>query len=87
MGKKDIYFEYPKIFVLKLIKLYQKTLSFDHGPLKSMFPGGFCRYNPSCSQYTYEAVAKYGVIKGGGKGLWRIMRCNPWAKGGDDPVK
>ena len=87
MGKKDIYFDYPKIFVLKLIKLYQKTLSFDHGPLKNMFPGGFCRYNPSCSQYTYEAVAKYGVIKGGVKGVWRIMRCNPWSKGGNDPVE
>jgi len=83
---KQVLYSYPKIFVLKLIKVYQKTLSFDHGPLKGMFPGGFCRYNPTCSQYTYDAIMKYGVIKGSGKGLWRIMRCNPWSKGGNDPV-
>ncbi|MFZ5364660.1 MAG: membrane protein insertion efficiency factor YidD [Patescibacteria group bacterium] len=82
-----IILDYPKIFILKLIKIYQKTLSFDHGPLKGLFPGGFCRYNPTCSQYTYEAISKYGLIKGGAKGVWRIMRCNPWSKGGNDPVK
>ncbi len=70
-----------------LIRIYQHTLSLDHGPLRGLFPIGFCRYNPTCSQYTLEAIEKHGVIKGSVLGSWRIMRCNPWSKGGDDPVK
>jgi uncharacterized protein len=72
--------------VVSFIKLYQKTLSFDHGPLKSMYPQGFCRFYPSCSQYGVEAVEKYGIIHGGLKTIWRILRCNPWNKGGNDPL-
>ena len=71
---------------VSVIKLYQKTLSFDHGPLKSIYPQGFCRFYPSCSQYGVEAVEKYGIIKGGLKTIWRILRCNPWNKGGNDPL-
>jgi len=74
-------------WALKMIRFYQKTLSFDHGLLKQYFPGGFCRYHPSCSEYTYQAIEKYGFIKGCLKGCWRILRCNPFSKGGDDPVK
>ena len=77
----------PRIIAFKFIKIYQKTISFDHGPLKHLYPDGYCRYNPSCSMYTYQAIEKYGVIKGGLKGAWRILRCNPWSKGGNDPVK
>ena len=76
-----------KKFILKLIKLYQKTLSLDHGPLSRAYPAGFCRFHPTCSQYSYEAIKKYGVIKGGVMGVWRILRCNPWGKGGEDPVR
>jgi hypothetical protein len=76
-----------KYVVLGLIKLYQKTLSFDHGPMKHFYPGGFCKFSPTCSQYTYDAVAKYGVIKGSVLGTKRIWRCNPWNEGGWDPVK
>lgn len=72
---------------LKLIRLYQKTLSFDHGPMKRLYPGGFCRFQPTCSQYTYDAIEKYGTIKGSWLGLKRIARCNPWDPGGHDPVK
>jgi uncharacterized protein len=78
---------YPRFVALKAIRLYQKTLSFDHGPLKEMFPGGFCRYNPTCSMYGYQAIEKHGIIKGGFLAAWRIIRCNPWSKGGNDPVK
>jgi len=46
-----------------------------------------CRFEPSCSKYTYQAIEKYGVIKGGFLGAWRIFRCNPFSKGGLDPVK
>lgn len=75
-----------KIVALKSIRLYQKTLSLDHGPLSALYSEGFCRYTPTCSQYTYEAIEKYGVAKGSWLGFKRICRCTPWAKGGHDPV-
>ncbi|MFC1613073.1 membrane protein insertion efficiency factor YidD [Patescibacteria group bacterium] len=76
-----------RLFVLKLIRLYQKTLSFDHGIFKYMFPNGYCRFKPTCSEYGYEAIEKYGIIKGGVKAFWRVLRCNPFNKGGWDPLK
>lgn len=76
-----------RIFVLKLIRLYQKTLSFDHGVFKYLYPHGFCRFKPTCSEYAYEAVERFGIIKGGLKALWRVLRCNPFSKGGYDPVE
>ena len=76
-----------KKIILKLIKWYQKTLSMDHGPLSFLYSEGYCRFRPTCSEYTYQAVEKYGVILGLAKGLFRIVRCNPWNKGGFDPVK
>ena len=77
----------PQTIAIKLIKLYQRTISFDHGPMKHMFPHGFCRFTPSCSEYGLQAIQKYGFIKGGFMSMWRILRCNPWSKGGPDPVK
>jgi putative membrane protein insertion efficiency factor len=55
--------------------------------LRPLFPQNACRFEPSCSHYTEEAVREYGVIKGILLGAWRILRCNPWNKGGFDPVK
>jgi hypothetical protein len=78
---------YFRALVVRLIKFYQKTLSFDHGPMKEAFPHGFCRFTPTCSQYGAEAIMKHGVVKGGIMTMWRILRCNPWNKGGYDPVK
>lgn len=78
---------FPRNLIIFFIKIYQKTLSLDHGPLKSLHPNGFCRFTPTCSQYGIEAIEKYGVIKGGIKTCWRILRCNPFNKGGHDPVK
>ncbi len=75
-----------KLAVLLAIKLYQKTLSFDHGPLAKIFPFWGCKFYPSCSQYTLQAISKYGVIKGSWLGLKRLIRCHPWSKGGHDPV-
>lgn len=46
-----------------------------------------CRFSPSCSQYTRLAIRKHGVVKGGLRGAWRILRCNPFSKGGFDPVR
>ena len=64
--------------VLGLIRGYQLTLSH-------LFSGS-CRYYPSCSQYTYEAVGRYGWLRGGLMGLRRVARCHPFARGGHDPV-
>jgi putative membrane protein insertion efficiency factor len=72
--------------VLLLIRLYQRTLSPDHGWLSARFPQGYCRFNPTCSDYTYQAIAKYGIVRGVAKGCWRVLRCNPFSEGGNDPL-
>lgn len=64
--------------LLKIIRFYQYGISPLLGPR--------CRYTPTCSQYTYEAVLEHGVIKGAYLGIRRILRCNPFHKGGYDPV-
>lgn len=69
-----------------MIKFYQKTLSPDHGPLSFLYSEGFCRFQPTCSEYTRRAVEKYGVSLGTFSGLWRILRCHPFSKGGLEPV-
>lgn len=78
---------YPRYFIIKLIKIYQKTLSPDHGFLKIFAPFGHCRFRPTCSEYAIQATEKYGVVKGTLKASWRILRCNPWNEGGYDPVE
>lgn len=60
------------------IRIYQATIS-------GLFAGS-CRYYPSCSQYTYEAVTRYGWLRGSWMGMKRIARCHPFARGGYDPV-
>lgn len=71
---------------ISIIRLYQKTLSFDHGILKIFSPYGHCRFRPTCSEYAIQAIEKYGFIKGGLKASHRLLRCNPWNKGGYDPL-
>jgi putative membrane protein insertion efficiency factor len=78
---------YSRYLVVKIIKIYQKTLSFDHGWLKVFYPHGFCRFSPTCSEYAIQSIEKYGLIKGGILSIWRVLRCNPFNKGGYDPVK
>jgi len=75
---------YPRYLVVKLIRIYQKTLSLDHSWLKFLFPYGRCRFYPTCSEYSTRAIEKYGIVRGGLKSAWRILRCNPWNKGGID---
>jgi putative membrane protein insertion efficiency factor len=67
-----------KKVALQLIKLYQSTIS-------RVIPSS-CRFTPTCSQYTYEAIGKYGFFKGGWLGARRIARCHPFNPGGYDPV-
>jgi hypothetical protein len=77
---------YSRYITIKIIKIYQKTLSLDHGFLKFLRPYGQCRFHPTCSDYAITAIEKYGIIKGGYKAAWRVLRCNPWNKGGIDNV-
>ena len=70
-----------------LIILYQKTLSLDHGLLSKVIPIKSCKYVPTCSEYTIQALEKYGFFKGWYLGIKRILRCNPWSAGGYDPLK
>lgn len=64
---------------MSLIKFYQKRIS----PLKKPC----CRFYPTCSAYALEAIEKKGVLKGSAMAIWRILRCNPFCKGGYDPVE
>jgi hypothetical protein len=66
--------------IIKLISLYQKTLSPDHGWLKFKYPYGYCKFYPSCSEYTKQAIAQRGVAAGVGLGALRILKCNPWSE-------
>jgi len=71
--------------VQSAIRLYQLTLSPDHGLTKPLFPNGVCRYYPTCSEYMSEAIHTHHW-----RGLWlgakRLSRCHPYAAGGHDPV-
>ncbi len=75
-----------KKVVLQLITIYQKTFSLDHGPLSKYRKYPQCRYLPTCSEYTYDAIEEYGVMRGSWMGTKRICRCHPWHEGGYDPV-
>lgn len=68
-----------KKLCIRLIEFYQKRIS--------PFLGHRCKYYPTCSEYTKQAIEKYGVLKGIFKGFLRILRCNPFSKGGYDPLK
>lgn len=65
--------------VIRTIRFYKRRIS-------PLFPPS-CKFHPTCSQYTIASVQKYGVFKGMAMGTWRILRCNPFSKGGFDPVK
>lgn len=66
-----------KLFILPII-LYQRLLS-------PILPSS-CRFTPTCSEYTKQAIIKYGIIKGAFLGIKRILKCHPWGKSGYDPV-
>lgn len=66
-----------KGILIKLIKLYQRMPLSSHNQ---------CKYIPSCSNYAIDAIEYYGVVKGSLFAIWRILRCNPFSKGGFDPI-
>ena len=71
-----------KKFLINIINFYQKNISlwFQSKNIK-------CKFYPTCSNYTKQAIEKYGVKKGICLGIYRILRCNPFSKGGYDPLK
>lgn len=72
--------------IILLINIYQRTLSPDHGWFKARHPYGYCKFYPSCSEYTKLSVKEHGAILGLVKGVKRILKCNPYSKGGVDLV-
>lgn len=79
MKKLKWIFGLPRRIEIYMIKVYQKYISSSLGSR--------CIYYPSCSEYTKQAVDKYGIIKGNILGIYRILRCNPFSKGGVDKLK
>lgn len=71
-----------KKILIKLIEWYQKNIStwLEYKNVR-------CKFYPTCSEYTKQAIEKYGALKGTMLGVWRILRCNPFSKGGYDPLK
>ena len=67
-----------KTLLLGMIRFYRRHISANTPPS--------CRFQPTCSQYALTAVERFGALRGGGMALWRILRCNPFCKGGYDPV-
>lgn len=70
-----------------MIKIYQKTISPDHGIFSFYFKGKVCRFYPTCSEYAYQAIEKKGSFIGLMLAAKRIICCHPFSKGGYDPVE
>lgn len=70
-----------KNILIKMIRYYQRNLS------GTIFKGSTCKFRPTCSEYMIQSIEKKGVIRGLFAGIYRLLRCNPFSKGGYDPVK
>jgi putative membrane protein insertion efficiency factor len=68
-----------KILVVRFLRGYKRLIS-------PLLPAA-CRYVPTCSDYAVEAVERFGMVRGGLMAAWRVLRCNPFVKGGVDPVE
>ena len=69
----------PRWVLLLFIRFYQKVFS-------PILPANTCRFYPSCSRYSYQAIYRFGAVRGTFLGIWRLLRCNPFNPGGFDPV-
>ena len=81
-----ILIEIPKRSVMLLIRIYQKLFSFDHSFWARPDIIRVCVFYPSCSEYTWQAINRFGLIKGSILGAWRVVRCNPLSRGGIEEV-
>ena len=70
----------PRYLGIGLVWLYRLTLG-------ALVPSGQCKYHPSCSQYAIDALRAKGLVRGSLLAGWRLLRCNPWSRGGFDPVR
>ncbi len=82
----DMIVRFPSFLAQALIVIYQKTLSPDHGPIAHLYGRRVCRYFPTCSEYGFEAIGRFGLLRGSWMTMRRIARCTPWQPGGVDPV-
>ncbi len=69
----------PAYLGMGLVLVYRYTLG-------ALFPAT-CKYHPSCSRYAMDALRMHGLLRGGALAAWRLLRCNPWSRGGVDPVR
>ncbi len=76
----------PRRLLCAVIVAYQRTISPDHGWMHIFFPHGVCKFHPTCSKYGYQAVKRFGSLKGGMMAARRVLRCHPWSMGGNDPL-
>ncbi len=82
------HYNIPQKSIIKLVKIYQKTLSPDHSvwaKINNNTP--YCKHIPTCSEYMIESIEKKWALKWTLKWIWRVFRCMPWNKWGYDPVE
>jgi uncharacterized protein len=73
--------------LIGLVTLYQHTLSPDHGPLKGLYPYGYCRHEPTCSEYAKKVLLERGAIIGTLLSAKRVLSCHPWKKISDEKAR
>jgi putative membrane protein insertion efficiency factor len=73
----------PRFVAMSALAIYRSTIS----PMVHAINGPACRFDPTCSEYAREALAEYGLVRGGAMAIWRVVRCNPMGGHGYDPVR
>lgn len=76
----------PRISIANPALVLARSAHRAYKVLVSPLLGQRCRFEPYCSDYALEAIEKHGILRGLALGIWRILRCNPWCRGGHDPV-
>jgi len=76
----------PKMALLKLIGFYQATLSPDHGPFRHIYSYGYCRHEPTCSEYAKQMIAQRGAVAGSLLATKRVLTCTPWRRVSDKKI-
>ncbi|OGJ62984.1 hypothetical protein A3C37_02230 [Candidatus Peribacteria bacterium RIFCSPHIGHO2_02_FULL_53_20] len=78
---------FAKDVVIRVIDLYQSTLSPDHGPLRHLYPYGYCRHHPTCSEFGKQVIAQHGIIRGIPRLIRRVLSCHPWKKPDEEAIR